>query len=232
MFPGIKVTNWADCSQAERDRLLRRPVFDNAGQSTAVAGIIERVRAGGDRKLDIAFNMLGTEFKSHRDATTDFTDTIGKSGEILDCTKICKGWRRDRRFPFRDTADLRNAADVLIPGQVAARAGLGTLATLEMECLDPGQERFTVAEFCTGQFVEVARVLCLFLGKHPSLAGTNARASPFSTTCHSDFGFLRQRPKTHVRDEDRYLQSERFLGVRANHEFGADFGAFQERFCR
>ena len=51
MFSGIKVTNWADCSQAERDRLLRRPVFDNTGQAAAVAAIITRVREGGDRAL-------------------------------------------------------------------------------------------------------------------------------------------------------------------------------------
>ena len=51
MFSGMKVTNWADCSQAERGRLLRRPVFDNAGQAAAVAAIIARVRDGGDRAL-------------------------------------------------------------------------------------------------------------------------------------------------------------------------------------
>mgnify|MGYP000090181145 CR=1 FL=1 len=51
MFPGIKVTNWADCSAVERERLLRRPVFDNTGQAAAVAAIIARVRDGGDRAL-------------------------------------------------------------------------------------------------------------------------------------------------------------------------------------
>ena len=51
MFSGIKVTNWADCSAAERDRLLRRPVFDNTGQAATVAAIIARVRDGGDRAL-------------------------------------------------------------------------------------------------------------------------------------------------------------------------------------
>ena len=51
MFSGIKVTNWKDCGASERDRLLRRPVFDNTGQAAAVAAIIARVRDGGDRAL-------------------------------------------------------------------------------------------------------------------------------------------------------------------------------------
>lgn len=47
----LQIHDWATLDGAWRERLLRRPTFDNDGLADAVAAIIRRVREGGDRAL-------------------------------------------------------------------------------------------------------------------------------------------------------------------------------------
>ena len=126
MFPGIKVTNWADCSQAERDRLLRRPVFDNAGQSTAVAGIIERVRAGGDRALaELTAELDGSAPAALEVAAADLESALGRSDPALRAA-IEDAAGRIRAF---------HAADRPADGRVETAPGL--VCEVRYQALDP-----------------------------------------------------------------------------------------------
>ena len=47
----MNTVRWADLEPQQQTRLLQRPVFDNPGLQEAVAGIIRRVREGGDGSL-------------------------------------------------------------------------------------------------------------------------------------------------------------------------------------
>ena len=51
MIAEMNVIRWAEQDAAQRRRLLQRPVFENAGLAESVAGIIRRVREGGDGAL-------------------------------------------------------------------------------------------------------------------------------------------------------------------------------------
>ncbi|MGD8927448.1 MAG: histidinol dehydrogenase [Lysobacterales bacterium] len=51
MLEQLKALRWAELGPEQRSQLLRRPVFDAAGLSDSVAGIIERVRNDGDEAL-------------------------------------------------------------------------------------------------------------------------------------------------------------------------------------
>lgn len=51
MFTAMKTIPWKDQDKEQQDRLLQRPVFENAGLQSAVADILQRVRHGGDRAL-------------------------------------------------------------------------------------------------------------------------------------------------------------------------------------
>ena len=43
--------NWSALSDADKKKLLQRPVFNNEGLGKAVSGILQRVRQGGDGAL-------------------------------------------------------------------------------------------------------------------------------------------------------------------------------------
>ena len=45
----LKTICWSGLDPGERERILQRPVFRKPGLSGSVAGILKRVREGGDR---------------------------------------------------------------------------------------------------------------------------------------------------------------------------------------
>ena len=51
MLEAMNTIRWDELDSDQRDALLQRPVFDNAGLGSGVAEIISRVRSGGDRAL-------------------------------------------------------------------------------------------------------------------------------------------------------------------------------------
>jgi hypothetical protein len=90
---------------------------------------------------------------------------------VLRCYQPKRRWR-DRRLCLGNLTHLGGLADVLRAWKVASGAGLGALASLEVEGLNQGEELFVVAELCAGEFVEVSLVGLLLFGQHPAFART------------------------------------------------------------
>lgn len=69
-------------------------------------------------------------------------------------------------------------------------AGLGALPALEVKRLHPRQEFFTVTEARTGQFIEIAAVLRLFLRQHAAFAAAYPGTGQLRAAGHGRFCFL------------------------------------------
>ena len=126
MPTGMKVKNWAECTPADRERLLRRPVFDNTGQAAAVAAIIERVRAGGDRALaELTAELDGSAPDSLEVPSAELEAALGRAeSELRGAIEDASG--RIRAF---------HAADRPADGRVETAPGL--VCEVRYQALNP-----------------------------------------------------------------------------------------------
>ena len=133
-----------------------------------------------------------------------------RAGEIAACAHLQAAHRGDL------------AALTLRPRQVAAGAGLGALAALEVKGLRRLDLVPAEAEARRGQLVEVARVGLLLLGQHAAFARADAGAGQLGAARQRHLGRGRQRAEAHVRHQQRNAQRQRLLRVRADDDLGAD----------
>ncbi len=60
-MPDLKTIRWSGLDAREREQVLQRPLFDQAGLAESVAGIVRRVRSGGDAALaELTLELDGT----------------------------------------------------------------------------------------------------------------------------------------------------------------------------
>ena len=90
---------------------------------------------------------------------------------------------------------------------MASGTRLRTLPTLEVKGLYLSNLVQVPAEPGGGQFVEVATIGCLLLGKHASLARANACAGHLRASRKSRLRLFTQGTEAHVADEQRNLKS-------------------------
>ena len=131
--------------------------------------------------------------------------------------------------PGSSPADLGDLADHLFAGEVAACAGLGALAELEVEGLRAGNLVERVPEPARRQLVEVSSVGFLLRWEHAALTGADAGTGKVSATSQRDLGLLRERPEAHVGDEERDLEVEWPVGVGADDDVGGDRVVVEQR---
>ena len=112
---------------------------------------------------------------------------------------------------------------------MAAGAGLGALAALEVEGLALLHLVHGVAEAGRGQLVQVAGVGGLLLRQHAALAGADAGAGHLGTHGQGHLGLFGEGAEAHVRDEQRTLQHQGFVRIGADDHLGADRVFVQQR---
>ena len=89
---------------------------------------------------------------------------------------------------------------------MAAGAGLGALATLEVERLHLLQVVLGIAKHGAGQFIEIARVGGLFFWQHTALARADAGAGQFRASCQRYLRFFGKSTEAHVRNHQGNIQ--------------------------
>ena len=99
------------------------------------------VDADVERGVEVVLDVLGRQLEADRDAARSLAHLVGEAPEVVDRVPVGEAGRRDRRRALGQAAHLGDAADHLVAGQVAAGAGLGALAALEVEGLHLGQAR-------------------------------------------------------------------------------------------
>src|SRR5690606_23504115 len=61
---------------------------------------------GGDGKVDVALDVLGTQLEADGNSASDFPNPIGEPLEILDGVEVGKGGRRYRGLALGNAADF------------------------------------------------------------------------------------------------------------------------------
>ena len=102
MFTVMKTVRWSDQDRKQQDRLLQRPVFDNAGLHSAVADILQRVRRGGDQALlELTAELDGCKLEAIEVAAKELKAASGRiSDELRDALEDAAG--RIRAFHRAD----------------------------------------------------------------------------------------------------------------------------------
>ena len=84
MFTDIDMIEWSSLDREARDAALRRPEFDRPGLAESVAGIIARVRDGGDAALnDLTAELDGCAVSAIEVATSELDDALGRVDSSL-----------------------------------------------------------------------------------------------------------------------------------------------------
>ena len=162
--------------------------------------------------------MLRGELEPDRNAAADIADAVGHRREVVRRFQVVEPRGADGVGARFEVPNLRDLPLDLLAREVAAGAGLGTLARLEMERLYVRDLLDVPAELPGGVLVEVPRVDRLLFGEHPALAGADPRPGCVRALRDGDFRLLAQGAEAHVADEHRDLQFKRVLGVRADDE--------------
>src|SRR5690606_23697948 len=108
------------------------------------------------------------------------------------------------------------------PREMAPGARLGALAALEVKRLHPWKKRLLVSKLGRRELVEVAAILGLLVRQHSTFTRADPRSCELCTLGESDLGLLRQRAKTHVRDEEGNREFQRPRCVRTEYESRVD----------
>ena len=157
--------------------------------------------------VNIRFNVLGRKLVTHRNAAGLGAHLVGEIADLPDAVPVRETRRGDRILAGLQPAHLGDFAAYFSPRQMPAGAGFGPLPALEMKGLAFFHLVPAKAKARRGQFVEITAVGRLLAGEHTALAGADARAGQFRAFGKREFGFLGQRAETHVRHEQRNVQS-------------------------
>ena len=127
-----------------------------------------------------------------------------------------RGRARRPACPRAGPAPRRSGPTTLAPGRWPPVPVLAPWPQLEVERLHLGRgTSYVPAEAGRRQLVEVAGALGLLLGQHAALAGADAGARQLGAAGERGLGLLRQRAEAHVGHEDRDVEPQRLVGVRA-----------------
>ena len=81
---GIKILRWSGLDTNEQERVLQRPVFRNPGLGDSVAGILQRVREGGDKTLaELTLELDGVAAKPFELGTAELDAAVKNADQEL-----------------------------------------------------------------------------------------------------------------------------------------------------
>ncbi len=120
------------------------------------------------------------------------------------------------------TPDLGDLVGHLGGRQLAAQAGLGRLAQLDLEGVSTGHRRLVPAEVAARHLQDVGLRRVALGGQHAALAGAHRHTRLGRAPGQGDLGLPRQRPEGHVGDEGRQGQRQGPSGPGAQGGRGVD----------
>ena len=82
---------------------------------------------------------LGHELDVDPGLTVGVLEVVDQLGQVLDAVDVVVRWRRDQPDPGRRVPGARDPRVDLVPGQLAALAGLGPLGHLDLDVAGVGQ---------------------------------------------------------------------------------------------
>src|SRR5262249_14391663 len=123
--------------------------------AAGVAADQDDIRAGfGNASGDGADAGLGHELDRDRGAWVDLAQVVDELGQVFDAVDVVVRWRRDERDAGRGVADSGDLGAALVPGQLAALAGLGALRHLDLQLVGRYQVSRRDAEAGRGHLLD------------------------------------------------------------------------------